>query len=174
MSSFLLICKTLSTSEKPKCPKVHTQLHCLQKALEKLLKIRHVISVVNKEYINSAGQSDAYRTEPPFKLQGSYRDMNKMAEKVMPIINDKELNTLILSHYENESQTLTSNAEANLLKFKSLINQLNPEEAQRRKDILTTYLKNKQTDSGSQIAMIAQQMGAIAEGLGGIRDEMKK
>jgi hypothetical protein len=28
-------------------------------------------------------QEDAYRTEPPFKLQGSYRNMNKMAEKVV-------------------------------------------------------------------------------------------
>jgi hypothetical protein len=38
---------------------------------------------VNAEYIRSAAQADAYRTEPPFKLQGSYRNMNKIAEKVV-------------------------------------------------------------------------------------------
>ena len=43
---------------------------------------------------------------------------NKIAEKVIPIMNDKELDTMILSAYENESQTLTSSSEANLLKFK--------------------------------------------------------
>ena len=42
-------------------------------------------------YIASAAQEDAYRTEPPFKLQGSYRNMNKLAEKVAPVMNDDEL-----------------------------------------------------------------------------------
>ena len=45
---------------------------------------------------------------------------NKLAEKIFSVMNDKELETLLLSHYENESQTLTSGAEANLLKFKEL------------------------------------------------------
>jgi hypothetical protein len=150
------------------------ELNEYKSVLEKMLKIRQIISLVNKEYIYSAGQADAYRTEPHFRLQGSYRDMNKMAEKVMPIMNDKELDTLILSHYENESQTLTSDAEANLLKFKSLWGKLSPEEAKRRDEILAIYRKNKQTDSGSQMAIIASQMGAIAEGLGGIRDALAK
>ena len=35
-----------------------------------------------------------------------------------PIMNDQELQTLIFSHYENEAQTLTTGAEANLLKFR--------------------------------------------------------
>jgi len=142
--------------------------------LQKLLKIREIVSLVNQEYINSASQADAYRVEPPFKLQGSYRDMNKLAEKVMPIMNDQELKTLIHSHYQNESQTLTSGAEANLLKFKSIINQINEKETQRFKDIKAIYLKNKQTDSGSQIALIVNQMGNIADGLTVISDVLKK
>jgi hypothetical protein len=40
--------------------------------------------------------------------------MNKPVAKVVPIMDDKELQTLSLSHYESESQTLTSAAEANL------------------------------------------------------------
>jgi MoxR-like ATPase len=143
-------------------------------AIDKLLKIRQIIYKVNKEYIYSAGQSDAYRTAPSFKLQGSYRDMNKLAEKVVPVMNDKELDTLILSHYVNESQTLTSDAEANLLKFKSIAGWISKPEGKRWEEICSTYLKNKQSDSGSQLAQVVNQMGAIAEGLGGIRDVLKE
>ncbi|MFQ9246271.1 MAG: hypothetical protein ACLR3R_02265 [Clostridium paraputrificum] len=49
--------------------------------LEKLFKVRDIVLKVNLEYIYSAGQSDEYRSEPAFKLQGSYRNMNKIAEK---------------------------------------------------------------------------------------------
>ena len=73
--------------------------------LKKLLRIRDIILQVNLEYIRSAAQAEEYRTEPPFKLQGSYRNMNKLTEKVMPIMNDEELQTLILTHYESEAQT---------------------------------------------------------------------
>src|SRR5690606_11536668 len=96
--------------------------------LQKLIKIRDIISRVNQEYIHSAGQSDEYRTEPPFKLQGSYRNMNKIAEKISPLMNEKELQILINSHYESEAQTLTTGAEANLLKFKEIIGTLFPSE----------------------------------------------
>ena len=85
---------------------------------------------------------DAYRIEPSFKLQGSYRDMNKLVAKVVPIMNDKELTTLLLSHYESESQTLTSAAEANLLKYKELSNNLTEAEQERWDIIKTTFVKN--------------------------------
>jgi len=133
--------------------------------MKKLLKVREIISTVNQQYIYSAGQSDEYRTEPSFKLQGSYRDMNKMSEKIMPIMNDKELDSLIISHYENESQTLTSNAEANLLKFKSLINITTPEDKIRYKNIIEIYQKNKQKNSSGQISEAVEQMETISKSL---------
>ena len=74
--------------------------------LEKVLIVRDTLTKVNAQYIYSAGQEEKYRTEPSFKLQGSYRDMNKIVEKLVPIMNEKELQTIIMSHYENESQTL--------------------------------------------------------------------
>ena len=46
---------------------------------------------MNPEYIRSAAQADAFRTEPPFKLQGSYRNMNKIAEKVVAAMTPAEL-----------------------------------------------------------------------------------
>ncbi|MBC8085188.1 MAG: AAA family ATPase, partial [Hymenobacter sp.] len=69
--------------------------------LEKLLRLRDVVAKVNAAYIASAAQADAYRTEPPFKLQGSYRNMNKLTEKVRPVMNDQEITDLLTAHYES-------------------------------------------------------------------------
>ncbi|MBA9079180.1 AAA family ATPase [Rufibacter quisquiliarum] len=140
--------------------------------LKKLLSIRDVILKVNLEYISSAAQADEYRTEPPFKLQGSYRNMNKLAEKVMPIMNDQELHTLILSHYQSESQTLTTGAEANMLKFKQLIGAATPEETQRWEDIKAAFVRNnklKGFGDGNQVGQVLAQMENISEGLAGIK-----
>ncbi len=52
--------------------------------MKKLLVARNVVLDVNREYIDSAAQADEFRTEPAFKLQGSYRDMNKIAEADCP------------------------------------------------------------------------------------------
>ena len=89
--------------------------------LQKLLRIRDVVARVNEEYIRSAAQANEYRTEPPFKLQGSYRNMAKLAEKVRPVMNDEEVRALLATHYDNEAQTLTSGTEANLLKLRELL-----------------------------------------------------
>lgn len=143
--------------------------------MKKLLEVRDVILTVNTEYIRSAAQSDAYRTEPPFKLQGSYRDMNKIVEKVVPIMNDKELETLLFSHYESESQTLTSGAEANLLKFKSLINKMTSAEEQRWQEILKKFMEmQKRAGFGddNQTAEVIVQMETISQHLKGIQGEM--
>ncbi|MEL7340448.1 MAG: AAA family ATPase, partial [Bacteroidota bacterium] len=50
--------------------------------LRKLLRVQEVILTVNQAYIHSAAQADRYRTEPPFQLQGSYRNMNRLAQLV--------------------------------------------------------------------------------------------
>jgi hypothetical protein len=145
--------------------------------MKKLLAVRDVMMTVNKEYILSAAQADEYRTEPPFKLQGSYRNMNKIAEKLMPLMNDKELQTLIMSHYENEAQTLATGAESNLLKFKELTGIISPAEQQRWTDIKTTFVKNnrmKGFGSGNQLGQAIVTMEAISEGLSGIKNVLKE
>ncbi len=50
-----------------------------------LLRVQQVLFGVNQQYLYSASQDDAYRTEPPFQLQGNYRNMNKLAEKIVPV-----------------------------------------------------------------------------------------
>lgn len=135
--------------------------------LQKMLRLRAVILKVNKQYILSAGQAEEYRTEPPFKLQGSYRDMNKMVEKLSPIMNEEELETLILSHYENESQSLSSAAEFNFLKLKELLNLMSEDEKKRKEEILAVFSRQQKMKSfgGNQIAPIIEQMARMGTGL---------
>jgi MoxR-like ATPase len=137
--------------------------------LKRVLTIRDIVFKVNMEYITSASMEDQYRTAPPFKLQGSYRDMNKIVEKLVPVMNDEELDTLIISHYENEAQTLTSAAESSLLRFKELFGSITPEEQQRWDDIKETFVKNNRNPGGSKnVQFIIDEMKGIAKSLKGI------
>ncbi|QDU43415.1 ATPase involved in DNA repair [Symmachiella dynata] len=143
--------------------------------MKKLMRVRDVILAVNREYIRSAAQSDDYRTEPAFKLQGSYRNMNRIAEKVVPVMNDDELQALIVSNYENDSQTLTSDAEANMLKFKELMGILNEDEAQRWESIKRSFQQNvklKGVAPDDKIGQVIMQMGSFTDGLESIRRAM--
>ena len=63
--------------------------------LDKIIKVRNVVLKVNSSYIASAAMEDSYRVEPPFKLQGSYRDMNKLVSKIVPMMNDAEIDTVL-------------------------------------------------------------------------------
>lgn len=110
--------------------------------LKSIIRVRDIVLLVNQQYIASAAMKDAYRTEPAFKLQGSYRNMNKMTGKIVPLMNPEEVDTLIRSHYEGESQTLTSDAEANLLKLKEIAGFLNEEEAARWQHIKEVFVRN--------------------------------
>jgi hypothetical protein len=141
--------------------------------MRKLLRVRDVVLRANEEYIRSAGQADAYRTEPPFKLQGSYRNMNRLAEKVAPVMNDAELEELLAAYYRNESQTLTSGAEANLLKFKEMIGKLSPEESARWEEIKKTFRKNQilgGTGEDDPVSRVVAKLAAFYDGLSGIKE----
>ena len=140
--------------------------------LKHLLTLRDVVARVNETYIASAAQAAEFRTEPPFKLQGSYRNMAKLAEKVRPIMNQAEIRTLLASHYESEAQTLTAGTEANLLKLHELLGWLTPEEKIRWEAIKATFVRNLRTSSGGQLQSVLTQLENIAGGLGGIREAL--
>lgn len=128
---------------------------------KKLMVVRDVVLKVNLQYIYSAEQDEAYRTEPSFLLQGSYRNMNKMAEKIMPVMNDEEVVQTILDHYSDESQLLTSGAEFNLLRFKELLEWATPEETERLEYIRKTFRKNlsvSKMGDGDPMAQIGAQI----------------
>ncbi len=137
--------------------------------LKKLFVIQNVVLKVNQQYIHSAAQADKYRTEPGFRLQGSYRNMNKMAEKVSGIMNDAELNRLIDDHYLGEAQLLTSGAEENLLKLREIRGILTEQETQRWQQIKADFLRNKamggeDADTGSRVvAQLADIAAALQQ-----------
>lgn len=137
----------------------------------RLMKVQGVLLRVNLQYIASASQDDRFRTEPPFKLQGSYRNMNKLAEKVAPAMNDEELEALITDHYASEAQTLTSGAEANLLKLAELRGRLTEPEAARWNEIKREFRRLQVVGGGDEdpAARATSALAAVAGHLDGIR-----
>ncbi|MDH0356636.1 DNA repair ATPase [Morganella sp. GD04133] len=111
--------------------------------ISRLLTLRDVVLKVNQHYIASAAQSDKYRTEPAFRLQGSYRNMNKLSEKVSSVMNDEELERLLDDHYLGEAQLLTTGAEENLLKLAEIRGMLTEQEAARWQKIKHDFMRNK-------------------------------
>lgn len=109
--------------------------------LRRLFRARDLLLKVNLQYIESAAQRDAFRMEPPFKLQGSYRNMGKLAGKLTAITTDAELDALLRDHYRGEAQTLTAGAQENLLKLAQLMGTATPEEAARWQAICQEYVR---------------------------------
>ncbi|GAA4243302.1 DNA repair ATPase [Dactylosporangium darangshiense] len=128
--------------------------------LRKLLRVQEVVLANNRAYIASAAQADASRTEPPFLLQGSYRNMNKLAERVVPVMNDAELEAAIDDHYLGEAQTLTAGAEANLLKLAELRGRMTPEQAARWAEVKSAYLRARAL-GGSDDDPMSRAVGAV-------------
>lgn len=153
------------------------QVRDMYEVMRKLLRVRDVVLRVNRAYIRSAAQADAYRTEPPFKLQGSYRNMNRIAEKVAGVMNESELQSLIVSSYEQDAQTLTTDNEANVLKFKELMGILTTEEKERWDGIKYAFVESVRMqglDSEDQAGQLMRQLASMRDGLESIRQVISK
>lgn len=143
-----------------------SEINEITTVLKALFKVQEIILCVNQEYIRSAAMDDKYREEPPFKLQGSYRNMNKMAEKIVAIMDEKELQQLIDDHYVGEAQLLTMGAEENLLKLKELRGILTKEESKRWKQIKTEFkIRNSVAGDEDGATKIASQISGLKDNL---------
>ncbi|MDR0777161.1 MAG: DNA repair ATPase [Azonexus sp.] len=119
------------------------ELNELVALMQRLFRARDLLLKVNLAYIESAAQQDAYRVEPPFRLQGSYRNMTKLAARITPLMDEGELDALLRDHYRGEAQTLTTGAEENLLKLAELLGSLNKEEQARWREIREEFVRRK-------------------------------
>lgn len=137
--------------------------------LKKMFEVQRVILKVNQQYIASAAQNDKYRTEPPFKLQGSYRNMNKMTEKVSAVMNEAELQDLVSDHYLGEAQLLTTGTEDNLLKLAELRGTMSDEQATRWEQIKKDYLRNK-TLGGDEADVGSRMVVQLADLVSGVQE----
>ncbi|MGJ8674701.1 MAG: DNA repair ATPase [Pseudoalteromonas sp.] len=143
--------------------------------LKHLKVIQEVILRVNLQYIESAATAEDYRQEPPFKLQGSYRNMNKMAEKVSAVMNHAELMRLIGDHYTGEAQTLTSGAEENLLKLAMLRGVMTAEQEARWQHICSAFdSKQSQHIEGDPQIQAVRQLSQMAGALEAIKVDMQQ
>ncbi|MGW7486458.1 DNA repair ATPase [Streptomyces sp. NPDC054786] len=146
-------------------PCVPAELDRITAVLRHLLAARATVLAVNDAYIASAAQTDATRTEPPFQLQGSYRNMAKIAQRIQPVMNDAELAAVIDDHYTAEAQTLTSGAEANLLKLAELRDTLTPEQAMRWAALKSAYVRTqKPGGTENEPAGLPQALGFARAG----------
>ncbi|HTJ42283.1 MAG TPA: DNA repair ATPase [Kofleriaceae bacterium] len=138
--------------------------------IKHLFAAQDTLLKVNAEYIRSAAQQDAYRTEPSFKLQGSYRNMNKIAEKVVSAMTPAELEAVIDDHYQSESQTLTTAAEHNLLKLAELRGRLTPTQAARWNEIKTEYVRTRRMGGADDpVGRVVGTLSGLGSELGAIR-----
>lgn len=135
---------------------------------QRLIRVQQVLLAVNQTYISSASQEDEFRTEPRFQLQGSYRNMNRLAEKVLPVMNDDELEALLDDHYVGEAQTLTTGAEANLLKLRELRGVLAGDDAQRWEDIKNSFRRVKLMGGSDDDPMVR-----VAGAVSGISEQLR-
>ncbi|MEU2026541.1 DNA repair ATPase [Streptomyces sp. NPDC016469] len=147
--------------------------------LRHLLRARDTVLAVNAAYIASAAQTDATRTEPPFRLQGSYRNMNRIAERIAPVMNDAELSAVVDDHYAGEAQTLTSGAEAALLKLAALRGTLTLAQAERWAALCASYVRTQalggpegdpMTRAVAALGLLADRIAAVETAIGRATD----
>ncbi|UIZ13964.1 DNA repair ATPase [Streptomyces sp. R527F] len=144
--------------------------------LRHLLTARDTVLAVNAAYIASAAQTDNTRTEPPFRLQGSYRNMNKIAERIVPVMNDGELSAVIDDHYAGEAQTLTTGAEANLLKLAALRGTLTAEQAERWAAITASYVRTQALGGpeGDPMTRAVAALGLLADRIAAVETAIQR
>jgi hypothetical protein len=134
-----------------------------------LMRVQRALLTVNQTYISSAAQAEEFRTEPPFKLQGSYRNMAKISARVVPAMTEPEVDQLILAHYRAEAQTLTTGAEINLIKLRLLLDCATPEDEARWRDITVVYKRRQELsgkdDPASQAVVQLAKLGERIEAL---------
>ncbi len=137
------------------------ELDEIKNLMQRLFKVRDVLLKVNLGYIESAAQDDAYRTRPPFRLQGSYRNMTRLAPQITALMRDDELDSLVRDHYRGEAQTLTTGAEENLLQLAHLLGRPTEAEATRWQAIVGDYQRHKKMGGAEDDPSIRLTNGLI-------------
>ncbi|MFD3749594.1 DNA repair ATPase [Streptomyces cyaneofuscatus] len=152
------------------------ELDAVLAVLRHLLTARDTVLAVNAAYIASAAQTDATRTEPPFRLQGSYRNMNRIAERIVPVMNDAELSAVVDDHYAGEAQTLTTGAEANLLKLAALRGTLTAEQAERWAAITASYVRTQALGGpdGDPMTRAVAALGLLADRIAAVETAIQR
>lgn len=167
---------TAARADRLTHPYAPAELERILAVLRHLLTARETVLAVNAAYIASAAQTDETRIEPPFRLQGSYRNMNKIAQRIQPVMNDTELAALIDDHYTAEAQTLTTGAEANLLKLAELRDTLTTEQSARWSEVKAAYVRTQTLGGpeGDPIARAVAALGLLADRVAAVESAINR
>jgi len=151
------------------------ELNELLTVLRQLFKAQNVLLQVNQAYIESAAQDDDYRTEPPFKLQGSYRNMARIAQLVTGITTDDEMEQIIDDHYKGESQTLTTGAQSNLLRLAEMRARMSADQKKRLEEIRAEFRRRKLMGGGDDdpVARVAGPLSGLVQNLQNVEAALK-
>ena len=90
-----------------------------------------------------------------------------MASKLLPAMTSEEVDRVIDEHYVAESQALTGQAEANLLKLGEIRGTLTSEQRQRWADILTVFRRRQRLggDDRDPATRVVAAIEQVAEAL---------
>ncbi|HSR52947.1 MAG TPA: DNA repair ATPase [Acidobacteriota bacterium] len=152
------------------------ELDDILSVLKKLIYVQQTLLKINRAYIHSASQSEDFRKEPAFRLQGSYRNMNKLAERVVPVMNQEELENLLDDHYQGEAQTLTTGAESNLLKLAELRDRLTESQSARWTEIKNRFnrLQSQGGPDDDPVTRVVAQLNDISTHLDALSRTLTK
>lgn len=105
--------------------------------------------------------------------------MNRIAERIAPVMNDAELSAVVDDHYAGEAQTLTNGAEAALLKLAALRGTLTPARAERWAALCSSYVRNQalggpegdpMTRAVAALGLLADRIAAVETAIGRAAD----
>jgi hypothetical protein len=105
--------------------------------------------------------------------------MNKLAEKISPVMNEAELQQLVADHYQGEAQLLTTGAEENLLKLGELRGTLDETQAARWAQIKRDFLRHKamgadDADVGPRVVAQLNDLVESVRGLEKLSDALRR
>ncbi len=108
-----------------------TELSAVTQTLTNMARARDALLEVNAAYIESATMDDALRGEPPFLLQGSYRNMARLAGRIVGAMTTDEVDRAVRDPYQAEAQTLAVAAGWNLAKLPVVLGSATPADVAR-------------------------------------------
>lgn len=96
--------------------------------------------------------------------------MNRIAQRIQPVMDDAELAAVVHDHYTAEDQTLTTDAEANLLKLAELRGTLTSEQARRWEELKAAYVRARTLDGPADdpLGRAVSALGLLADRLAAV------
>lgn len=122
------------------------ELTRIEVVLRHCMAVRDVLMAVNRSCLHSATLEDMYRVEPPFELQGSYRDMVEICRSIEADWTEEMRRDAILRHYEGQAGLLGPRGEYNLLMVKTFLGHVSEAERERQAHIRYVFRLAQQRD----------------------------